>query len=359
MKLLLSTACFTALFASCLTTAAAHIAASSPAFISPSTPSPSTPSPPTPLPASAATIVSGQSAVDTVRTPSQPRPRLRPRQSPTSRARINGPYPATDDSSLVVYDYDPDYLYPVLVRTSEETHLVFGPDEEVVGVYLSDTGKRWLEHTALTKRDVFIEARLPGLDNAATVITSRRRYELDLRSSDDGTVYHRVSWHYLDTETQTTAGQVSPFGVEYPGNVPVADTAGQKDGSVQAGSPAPGDARPVGPRIALDHANFDYRVEGNAPFAPVTVFDDGRFTYLQFPHHAELPAILLMDDRGQAEIASFIPLGGDFFEVQQIAPYGLLLRRGKEEVKVFNGRGNGCGLFGCDSARMKNIYGKS
>lgn len=344
MKILLSTACFAALFASCLTTAGAQIAASSP-------------TPSTPLPANAVTGVLRQPPVDTVRTPPQARPR--PRQSPTSRARINGPYPAPDDSSLVVYDYDPDYLYPVLVRTSEETHLVFGPDEEVVGVYLSDTGKRWLEHTALTKRDVFIEARLPGLDNAATVITSRRRYELDLRSSDDGTVYHRVSWHYLDTEAQTTAGQVSPFGVEYPGNVPVADTAGQKDGSVQAGSPAPGDARSVGPRIALDHANFDYRVEGNAPFAPVTVFDDGRFTYLQFPHHAELPAILLMDDRGQAEIASFIPLGGDFFEVQQIAPYGLLLRRGKEEVKVFNGHGHGCGLFGCDSARMKNIYGKS
>ncbi|WP_246530178.1 TrbG/VirB9 family P-type conjugative transfer protein [Paraburkholderia podalyriae] len=313
----------------------------------------SSPAPSAPLPASMVTTVPAQPTENAVRTPT---PQPRARHAPASRAHVNGPYPAPDDSSLVVYDYDPDYLYPVLVRTNEETHLVFGPDEEVTGVYLSDTGKRWLEHTALTKRDVFIEARLPGLDNAATIITSRRRYELDLRSSDNGTVYHRVSWYYLDTDAQMTAGQVSPFGIEYPGNAPAQRTGEQANGSAQAGSP--GDARSGGPRIALDQANFDYRLEGDASFTPVTVFDDGRFTYLQFPHHAELPAILLMDDKGHAEIASFVPLRNDLFEVQQIAPYGLLLKRGKEEVRVFNGRGKGCGLFGCDSARMKNIYGK-
>ncbi|PQV44107.1 TrbG/VirB9 family P-type conjugative transfer protein [Paraburkholderia sp. BL21I4N1] len=230
----------------------------------------------------------------------------------------------------------------------------------MVGVYLSDTGKRWLNHTALTKRDVFIEARLPGLDNAATIITSRRRYELELRSSDGGEVYHRVSWHYFDTDAQMTAGQSSSFGVEYPANVPSTDAAGSAAVGTPDRSPAPGSVGRAGsPRIDLDHANFDYRVEGTAPFAPVIVFDDGRFTYLQFPHRAELPAILVMDEKGEAEIASFVPLGNDFFEVQQTAAYGLLLKRGKQEVKVFNGKGNGCDLFGCDAARMKNVYGKS
>ncbi|WP_126227741.1 TrbG/VirB9 family P-type conjugative transfer protein [Burkholderia ambifaria] len=343
MKLVASAACGAALFTACICAAWAQVAASESAPVAP-------------LPASAATAIARHSTVNMQRAPTA---RARAPHSSTSRAHINGPYPAPDDSSLVVYDYDQDYRYPVLVRTNEETHLVFGPDEEVVGVYLSDTGKRWLEHTALTKRDVFIEARLPALDNAATVITTRRRYELDLRSSDNDTAYQRVSWHYLDTDAQLTAGQVSPFGIEYPGNVPAGNSNEQTGDGTQAGSSSQGDGLAAGPHITLDHANFDYRVEGDAPFAPVTVFDDGRFTYLQFPHHAELPAILVMDEKGQAGIASFIPLGDDFFEVQQITTYGLLLRRGKEEVRVFNGRGHGCGLFGCDSARMKNIYGKS
>ncbi|MFM0307764.1 TrbG/VirB9 family P-type conjugative transfer protein [Paraburkholderia sp. RL17-383-BIF-A] len=343
MKLVVFAACGAALFTVCLSTAWAQVTASEAASAAP-------------LPASALTAIAPQPTADTHHAPAA---RPRATRASTPRAHVNGPYPAPDDSSLVVYDYDPDYRYPVPVRTNEETHLVFGSDEEVVGVYLSDTGKRWLEHTALTKRDVFIEARLPALDNAATVITTRRRYELDLRSSDSDAAYQRVSWHYLDTDAQIAAGQVSPFGIEYPGNVPGATSSAQSDVDGQPASSTSGDVRAAGPRITLDHVNFDYRVEGSTPFAPVTVFDDGRFTYLQFPHQTELPAILLMDEKGQAEIASFIPLGNDFFEVQQITTYGLLLRRGKEEVRVFNGRGHGCGLFGCDSARMKNIYGKS
>ena len=310
----------------------------------------SSPVPSSPVPASADFMMNKHTETDTSH-PLISSTRSQRRSAP--RLPINGPYPAPDATSLVVYDYDPDYLYPILVRTSQETHLVFAPDEEVVGVYLSDTGKRWLEHTALTKRDVFIEARLPGLENAATIITSRRRYELDLHSSDDGKTYQRVSWHYLDIDAKASSGQVSPFGIEYPGNVPHAAGRNGEDAAPAGGSSSSGN-----PHIALDHANFDYRIEGNVPFAPVIVFDDGRFTYLQFPHQAELPAILLMDDRGEAEIASFIPLGNDFYEVQQTATYGLLLKRGRQEVRIFNGRGKGCGLFGCDAAHMKNIYGK-
>ncbi|MCA8057460.1 MULTISPECIES: TrbG/VirB9 family P-type conjugative transfer protein [Burkholderia cepacia complex] len=310
--------------------------------------------PSSPLPASAPFVEQKHTETDTSRSVTLS---PRSRRHSTPHEPINGPYPSPDAKSLVVYDYDPDYLYPILVRTSQETHLVFAPDEEVVGVYLSDTGKRWLEHTALTKRDVFIEARLPGLENAATIITSRRRYELDLRSSDDGKVYQRVAWHYLDVDAQASVGQASPFGIEYPGNVPHAEGRNEED-AASAGGTSSSRLSPGSPHIALDHANFDYRIEGSAPFAPVIVFDDGRFTYLQFPHQAELPAILLMDEKGEAEIASFIPLGNDFYAVQQTATYGLLLKRGKEEVRIFNGRGKGCGFFGCDAAHMKNIYGK-
>lgn len=340
MKLIASATCVAMLFGAGMATAHGQAASSVPPASSPLPPGLSS------------------AAEQPDRATPHPAPSTRHGRHPAQHAAINGPYAAPDDASLVVYDYDSDYSYPVLVRTSQETHLMFAPDEEVVGVYLSDTGKRWLEHTSLTKRDVFIEARLPGLENAATIITTRRRYELDLRSSDDGKVYHRVSWHYLDGEVQRTAGDVSPFGIEYPGNVPANNAAGSSINAAHDGQAIPSMARSDGPHIALDHANFDYRVEGHAPFAPVIVFDDGRFTYLQLPHQAELPAILLMDDNGEAEIASFVPLGNDFYEVQQTVPYGLLLKRGKQEVRIFNGQGKGCGLFGCDSARMKNVYGK-
>lgn len=89
------------------------------------------------------------------------------------------------------------------------------------------------------------------------------------------------------------------------------------------------------------------------------VFDDGRFTYFQLAHNVDLPAVFVMDRDGNAEIANFIPIGNDFYEVQQMVTYGVLLKRDKDEVRIFNESGNGCALTGCNSARVNTIYGKS
>jgi type IV secretion system protein VirB9 len=158
-------------------------------------------------------------------------------------------------------------------------------------VYLSNTGKRWPYHTSITKRDLFIEARMPGLRNAATVITSVRRYELDLRSSDSGRVNHRVSWHYSGDDAAGSGARASPFGTElgteYAANAP-AGARGPVGGSNGAGAGSL--------RVDLAHANFDYDIQGDTPFRPTMVFDDGRFTYVQLPHNARLPAVMVRAD---------------------------------------------------------------
>lgn len=267
----------------------------------------------------------------------------------------HGPTAAVGDRSLVSYDYDPDCTFLVRLRTDQETHIVFAPDEEVVGVYLSNTGKRWLYHTAITKRDLFIEARLGALSNAATIITSRRRYELELRSTDSGSFNHRVSWDYGDNDAGA-ATKDSPFGVEYGNNVPATP---HRDGD--SGS---------GPRIDLTHANFDYKVEGDAPFTPTLVVDNGRFTYLQLPHNARLPAVMVLDSRGDGEITDLISLGNDIYEVPQITEYGLLLERDKAKVRIYNQNRDRCGTHGCahsndtyrqsdGDSRNASLYGKS
>jgi type IV secretion system protein VirB9 len=267
----------------------------------------------------------------------------------------HGPTLAIGDPSLVSYDYDPDCTFLVRLRTDQETHIVFAPDEEVVGVYLSNTGKRWLYHTAITKRDLFIEARLGALSNAATIITSRRRYELELRSSDSGAFNHRVSWDYGDNDA-SSATKDSPFGTEYGKNVP---SVPNRDGD--SGS---------GPRIDLTHANFNYKIEGDAPFTPTLVVDNGRFTYLQLPHNARLPAIMVLDGHGDGEITDLISLGNDIYEVPEITEYGLLLERDKVKVRIYNQNPDRCGSHGCGhsseayrpptgDSRNASLYGKS
>ena len=267
---------------------------------------------------------------------------------PLSRPRggVNGPYRTPDDASLVIYDYDKDYTYPIHTLANQETHIQLADDEKVIGVYMSDT-KRWILHTAVTRQDVMIEPRQAGLRNPTTIITTQRRYELEIRSSDAGEFYHRVSWHYVDEDAVAPGGQPSAFGVEYA-----------RSGSTGSGSSG---ATVNGPRVDLTRANFNYRVSGNAPFTPTMVFDDGRFTYFQLAHNVELPAVFVLDRDGKAEIANFIPIGNDFYEVQQMTTYGVLLKRDKDEVRIFNTNrnGNDCRLTDCDPARMRSIYGKS
>ena len=135
------------------------------------------PAPSAPLPASVTTSAP-PSATTGVRS-------VRGRPASRLRAGINGPYRAPDDASLVIYDYDKDYTYPIHTLANQETHIQFADDEKVIGVYMSDT-KRWILHTAITRQDVMIEPRQPGLRNPTTIITTQRRYELEIRSSDAG-----------------------------------------------------------------------------------------------------------------------------------------------------------------------------
>jgi type IV secretion system protein TrbG len=275
------------------------------------------------------------------------KPMIHAHRAGTRPESINGPYPDPDDPSLVTYDYDPDYSYRIITEVDQETHILLAPDEEVVGVYLADTGKRWPYHTSITKRDLFISARAAGLRNTGTIITSKRRYEIDLRSTSSNAWYHRVSWHYTDAGTSSYS-HVTPFGTEYPGNIPRG--SGYASGGTSDSS---------GPRIDLTHANYSYQVKGDAPFAPTMVFDDGQFTYMKLPHNAALSAVFILDRSGNGEITDLAPIGNDFYKIPQVASYGLLLQRGKDEVRVFNQNSRGCGLFGCDSESVRNLYGKS
>lgn len=298
------------------------------------------------LPAAAPTACPTAAACTTL---PQRKPVVRARRVSTRSETINGPYPDPDDPSLVTYDYDPDYSYKIVTQVDQETHIQFAPDEEIVGVYLADTGKRWPNHTSITKRDLFISARVAGLRNTGTIITSKRRYEIDLRSTSSNAWYHRVMWHYADGGMGVSgASRVTPFGIEYPGNVPRG-----------SGYAAGGTSGSSGPRIDLTHANYNYQIKGNAPFAPTMVFDDGQFTYMQLPHNATLSAVFILDKNGDGEITDFAPIGNDFYKIPQVVSYGMKLIRGKDEVRVFNEKGGGCGLFGCDSTPSRNIYGRS
>lgn len=271
------------------------------------------------------------------------------------------------DPRLVVFPFDANYTYPILTKVDAFTHIQLEDGERVIGLYLADT-LRWPSKLAPTKRDIFIKPISEDQETAGTLITNRRRYELSFSAvSGDtgGTWYQRVSWDVgngngFPEDVGGTENEASPARASAPSAHaalpavrPVVEPAGH---GLPAGiSRFQGGETKARAMVQLDKLNFAYAVEGDGPFKPTMVFDDGRFTWLKMPHVQHLPALFAIGVNGLAEPLDYIPprdAESDYYQVPRLLPQGALLKLGKEEVRIKNMH-EGCGgLFKPDCQPM-------
>jgi type IV secretion system protein VirB9 len=81
--------------------------------------------------------------------------------------------------------------------------------------------------------------------------------------------------------------------------------------------------------------NFNYDFTGEPTIAPLKVFDNGEFTYLQFANKsAELPAIFAVDSDGFESLVNF-RVAGDYIVIERVASQ-FTLRNGSDIVCVYN-----------------------
>lgn len=80
--------------------------------------------------------------------------------------------------------------------------------------------------------------------------------------------------------------------------------------------------------------NFNYTITGEDSLYPVKIFDDGEFTYFEFPKAAKMPAIFAVDSNGFESIVNF-RIVGEYLIVEETAQK-FTLRNGAEIVCVFN-----------------------
>lgn len=264
--------------------------------------------------------------------------------------------PMPYEARLVVFPFDPDYIYPIPTKLDTYTHIQLAENERVVGFYLSDT-LRWKPKVAATRRDIFVKATMPHIEAVATLITNQRRYQLSFSAGDEddgGLWYQRVSWEsddgFIEAPGDTSARLVAEHSAAARGAVATAASAT----TTPALMPPPG----VADRVDVDKLNFNYALVGDAPFKPTQVFDDGRFTWFKFPRVQDMPVLFALNpSTGEAQVEAFIPRKG-YFLVQGLLPGGALLKLGSDEVRVVNNKGQdaNCGwLFQRDCASIGNI----
>lgn len=165
--------------------------------------------------------------------------------------------------------------------------------EKVKKVILGD-GVNWTWNAAesvergLPVQHVVFQPRDSDLESNVIITTDRRTYHIKLYAPRrEGVYLNRVGFYYpqeLVSDWEEKAG------------VAAAVQAKEENGKVL---PVP---------VSIDKLDFDYRVDGDAGFRPVRVFNDGGRVYMEMPNGIraeESPVLVLLDEKGQAMVVNY------------------------------------------------------
>lgn len=169
-------------------------------------------------------------------------------------------------------------------------------------------------HVVTQPRDNDVESNM-------IITTDRRTYHIKLYApKKEGVYLNRIGFYYpeqLVTSWDERAGRVA--------------AAKDKEESINV--------MPVS--VAPEQMAFDYRIEGNADFKPVRVFNDGERTYITMPEEVrrgEYPTLSLIDEEGKLMVVDYRrkinhKTGEISFQVDKLF-HKAELHRGKEKVKI-------------------------
>ena len=245
--------------------------------------------------------------------------------------------PLTGDTRLVQFTYDEDNTFLVLAKPKAVTHLQFAADETLQSVASGDTAQ-WELTPTKNRKNLFIKPRFENIETSMTVITDKRTYQFVLRSTADGRKwYQRVSWIYASTflleqdSLLDSASSVPPLAVN---NQPLSNLSLPRPTITPS---APRDAMTgaggMPTTVKPDALHFNYRIEGDAPFKPTQVFDDGKFTYLKLPSDVqELPALFSVVEGQEYALVNY-HVDGSYMVAQRLLETAVL-KLGKAEVRV-------------------------
>lgn len=148
---------------------------------------------------------------------------------------------------------------------------------------------------------VLIKPVEPGLETSLVITTNRRTYHIHLRSAHRKYMA-RIGFDYASDPSN----MVAELNRTHPREAP------------PSGIPGFG---------SIDNLNFSYRIDGNARWKPVRVFNDGAKTYIEMParfRQNEAPVLLVLGS-GQKEALVNYRIKGRRYIVDQIFDKAILI----------------------------------
>jgi type IV secretion system protein VirB9 len=189
-------------------------------------------------------------------------------------------------NAIQVYPYTKGALYQLYAAVNQVTDIALEAGEKLVSVSAGDT-VRWVvgDTTSGEGKDaqvhILVKPVGADLETNLVITTDRRTYHLEMRSSDK-TYMASVSWTYPAAELVSLRRQRDEAA---------ASLASIADGGVN-----------------IDQLRFRYRIEGDAPWKPRQVFDDGAKVYIQFPSglaQSEAPPLFVIGPDGKSALVNY------------------------------------------------------
>ena len=214
-------------------------------------------------------------------------------------AAVQRPTPGATDPRIQTVFYDPDEVVALEGHFGYQMMIEFGPDERIENVSIGDA-LAWQVTPNRRASLLFVKPVEAAAATNMTVVTDRRRYAFELTAT---------------RARGPRAGQAYVVRFTYPAEPVVEFT-------------------PPPPPPPPERRNTAYTYTGSRAALPSLVFDDGRFTYFQWPEAVSTPAIFLAAPDGTESIVNYGVREG-FVVVEQLSPR-FVLRNGKDVTTVTN-----------------------
>ena len=219
--------------------------------------------------------------------------------------------PTPIDSRIRVMVYNPNDVFKFTGYYGYQASIELGSDEEIVSISMGDTTS-W--QIVPSGNRIFIKPMEEDATTNMTLITNKRTYFFELYAEEtknirDPNLVFNVKFLYPDDEdldhlkTFANSSPISAPNLEQP-----------------------------------EQYNFNYYISGNEEIAPIKIFDDGEFTYMQFrDKNKELPAILAVDEELRESMVNYRldPNNSNLIIIEQVFRK-ITLRFGKKITCVYN-----------------------
>lgn len=208
------------------------------------------------------------------------------------------------------YIYNANDVYRYVGHYLSQSYIEFEAGEKVQTIAMGDT-TAW--QTVVMDNKLFLKPVLNFANTNMTVMTNKRTYHFELDAVEAASVMEDDVLFYIKFMYPESDDK----------NIVMFNTKKNRSDMPDLRN--------------LDLYNFDYEFSGSENIAPIKVFDDGTFTYLEFgENNYELPAIYMVDSSGYEALVNY-RIVENYVVVEQVSSQ-FTLRSGADIVCIYNNK---------------------